>query len=67
MIRSVGIARLAAIADNDRNGFRAGSADLFFVYEAERRLRTIQLDLLKLKVELQMKYAEMERLAGDSL
>lgn len=53
--------------DNTRNGFQAGTTDLFFVFEAERRLRTVQLDLLKLKVELQMKYAEMERLAGGSL
>jgi len=37
------------------------------VFESERRLRTVQLDLLKLKVELQAKYAEMERLAGGSL
>lgn len=53
--------------DNTRNGFQAGTTDLFFVFEAERRLRTVQLDLLKLKVELQTKYAEMERLAGGSL
>ncbi len=53
--------------DNARNGFQAGSTDLFFVFEAERRLRTVQLDLLKLKVELQTKYADMERLAGGSL
>ena len=53
--------------DNARNGFQAGSTDLFFVFEVERRLRTVQLDLLKLKVELQTKYAEMERLAGGSL
>src|SRR5713226_5560583 len=53
--------------DNARNGFQAGTTDLFFVFEAERRLRTVQLDLLKLKVELQTKYAEMERLAGGSL
>jgi hypothetical protein len=45
----------------------AGSADLSIVFESERRLRTVQLDLLKLKVELQKKYAEMERLAGGSL
>jgi outer membrane protein, heavy metal efflux system len=37
------------------------------VFESERRLRAVQLDLLKLKVELQTKYAEMERLAGGSL
>jgi len=53
--------------DNARNGFQAGTTDLFFVFEAERRLRTVQLDLLKLKVELQTKFAEMERLAGCSL
>src|SRR6266852_6032439 len=53
--------------DNARNGLQAGATDLFFVFEAERRLRTVQLDLLKLKVELQTKYAEMERLAGGSL
>jgi outer membrane protein, heavy metal efflux system len=56
-----------ASLDTARNGFLAGTTDLFFVFEAERRLRTVQLDLLKLKVELQMKYAEMERLAGGSL
>jgi outer membrane protein TolC len=53
--------------DNARNGFQAGSADLSIVFESERRLRTVQLDLQKLKVELQTKYAEMERLAGGSL
>lgn len=52
--------------DNARNGFQAGSTDLFFVLEAERRLRMVELDLLKLKVELQTKYAEMEGLAGGS-
>jgi outer membrane protein TolC len=53
--------------DNARNGFQAGSSDISLVFESERRLRAIQLDLLKLKVELQTKYAEMERLAGGSL
>ena len=53
--------------DNARNGFQAGTSDLSSVFESERRLRTVQLDLLKLKVELQTKYAEMERLAGGSL
>ncbi len=56
-----------ASVDTARNGFQAGTTDLFFVFEAERRLRAVQLDLLKLKVELQTKYAEMERLAGGSL
>ncbi|MBI1866768.1 MAG: TolC family protein [Methylocystis sp.] len=50
-----------------RSGFQAGTTDLSVVLEAERRLRTIQLDLLKLKVESQAKYAELERLAGGSL
>jgi outer membrane protein TolC len=53
--------------DNARNGFQAGSTDLSAVFESERRLRSVQLDLLKLKVELQAKYADMERLAGGSL
>jgi outer membrane protein, heavy metal efflux system len=53
--------------DNARNGFQAGSSDISMVFETERRLRAVQLDLLKLKVELQTKYAEMERLAGGSL
>jgi outer membrane protein TolC len=56
-----------ASVDDARNGFQAGSTDLFFVLEAERRLRAVQLDLLELKVELQTKYAEMECLAGGSL
>jgi hypothetical protein len=37
------------------------------VLEAERRLRLVQLELLKLEVERQAKYAELERLAGGSL
>jgi outer membrane protein TolC len=53
--------------DNARNGFQAGSSDLSSVFESERRYRSIQLDLLRLKVELQTKYADMERLAGGSL
>ena len=53
--------------DNARNGFQAGTSDLSSVFESERRLRAVQLDLLKLKVELQTKYADMERLAGGSL
>ncbi|WP_244628516.1 TolC family protein [Tardiphaga robiniae] len=53
--------------ENARNGFQAGSSDLSTVFESERRYRSIQLDLLKLKVELQTKYADMERLAGGSL
>jgi outer membrane protein TolC len=51
--------------DNARNAFQAGSADLSTVFELERRLCAVQLDLLKLK--LQTKYAEMKRLAGGSL
>jgi outer membrane protein TolC len=47
-----------------RSGFQAGTTDLSAVLEAERRLRTIQLELLKLKVEEQAKYAELERLAS---
>ena len=56
-----------ASVDTARDGFQAGTTDLFFVLEAERRLRTVQLDLLKLKVDQQTKYAELERLAGGSL
>jgi outer membrane protein, heavy metal efflux system len=37
------------------------------VVAVERRLRAVQLDLSKLKVELRTRYAEMERLAGGSL
>lgn len=50
-----------------RSGFQAGSKDLSIVFEAERRLRTVHLDLLKLKIEEQIKHAELERLAGGSL
>lgn len=53
--------------ENARNGFRAGSSDITLLFETERRFQTIQLDLLKLKTELQAKYAEMERLAGGAL
>lgn len=53
--------------DNARHGFQAGSSDLSSVFDSERRLCAVQLDLLKHKVELQAKYAEMERLAGGSL
>jgi hypothetical protein len=75
VIRPAGITQFAAIgattavlclspAGDVRNGFQAGSTDLSFVLEAERRLRVVQLDILKLKVVLQTKYAEMEHLAG---
>jgi cobalt-zinc-cadmium efflux system outer membrane protein len=69
MIRSDGIAWLEARSsvDNARNGFQASSSDISLVFESERKLRAAQLDLLKLKVELQAKYADMERLAGGSL
>ena len=53
--------------ENARNGFQAGSSDLSLLFDSERRFRAVQLDLLKLKVELQSKYAELERLAGGSL
>jgi hypothetical protein len=36
-------------------------------FESERSLRTVPLDLLKLKVELLAKYAETGRLSGVSL
>lgn len=50
-----------------RSGFQAGTTDLAAVLETERRLRAIELEFLKLKVEEQAKYAELERLAGGSL
>lgn len=50
-----------------RAGFAAGTTDLASVLDAERRLRLVQLELLKLEVEQQAKYAELERLAGGSL
>lgn len=58
-------ARLSAEAA--RNGFQAGTTDLAAVFEAERRLRALELELLRLKVEEQARYAELERLAGGSL
>ncbi len=53
--------------DNARNGFQVDSSDISSVFESERRLRAVQLDLLNPKVELQTKCAGMERLAGGSL
>jgi outer membrane protein TolC len=53
--------------DTARLGFQAGSTDLSTLLDVERRLRVIQLELLKLKVEQQARYAELERLAGGSL
>jgi outer membrane protein, heavy metal efflux system len=50
-----------------RSGFQAGTTDLASIFEAERRLRTIELELLRLRVEEQARYAELERLAGGSL
>lgn len=61
MIRLVGIIRLAAIG--------ATTAVLWLSPAAAADQAVpgaVQLDLLKLKVELQTKYAEMERLAGGS-
>jgi outer membrane protein TolC len=50
-----------------RSGFEAGTADLATALETERRLRATELEILKLKVEEQARYAELERLAGGSL
>lgn len=76
MIRSVGITRLAAIGATTAvlwlSPAAAGDqtmpgATVESVVAVERRLRAVQLDLSKLKVELRTRYAEMERLAGGSL
>jgi len=56
-----------ALVENARNGFRAGSSDIGLLFESERQLQTVQLELLKLKTELQAKYSELERLAGGPL
>jgi len=53
--------------ESARSGFQAGATELSSVLEVERRLRTIELELLKLKVEEQAEYAELERLAGGKL
>jgi cobalt-zinc-cadmium efflux system outer membrane protein len=63
--RQLPAARLSV--ETARSGFQAGTTDLAVVFETERRLRAIELELLKLKVEEQAKYAELERLAGGSL
>jgi hypothetical protein len=55
------------LMETARSGFAAGAADLATSLEAERRLRTIEVEILKLKVEEQARYAELERLAGGSL
>jgi cobalt-zinc-cadmium efflux system outer membrane protein len=53
--------------DNARNAFQARSRDISLVFESERHLQAVQLDLLKLKLELQTKYVEIECLAGGPL
>ncbi|KAF0124713.1 MAG: outer membrane efflux protein [Methylocystaceae bacterium] len=63
--RQLNPARLSV--ETARSGFAAGAADLATSLEAERRLRAIELEILKLKVEEQARYAELERLAGGSL
>jgi outer membrane protein, heavy metal efflux system len=50
-----------------RTGFQAGTTDLAALFEAERRLRAVEIELLKLRVEEQTKYAELERLVGGFL
>ena len=62
--RQLNPARL--LVETAQSGFAAGAADLATSLEAERRLRAIELEILKLKVEEQARYAELERLA-DSL
>ena len=63
--RQLNPARLSVEAA--RSGFAAGAADLATSLEAERRVQAIELEILKLKVEEQARYAELERLAGGSL
>jgi hypothetical protein len=64
----------ATALDADAAAYKIGAAGInparpicrsFFV--AERELRTIELEILKLKVEQREKYAELERMAGGSL
>ncbi|MGJ0395047.1 MAG: hypothetical protein ACR65U_02295 [Methylocystis sp.] len=50
-----------------RSVFAAGTADSATSLEAERRLRAIEVEILKLKVKEQVRYAELEHLAGGSL
>ncbi len=47
--------------------FQAGPTDLAAVLDAECRLRAVKFELLKLKVDEQARYAELERLARGSL
>lgn len=63
--RQLSSARLSV--ETARNGFQAGTTELAAVFETERRLLALELDVLKLKVEEQAKYAELERLAGGAL
>ncbi|KAF0207976.1 MAG: outer membrane efflux protein [Gammaproteobacteria bacterium] len=63
--RQLNPARLSV--ETARSGFAAGAADLATSLEAERRVQAIELEILKLRVEEQARYAELERLAGGSL
>lgn len=44
-----------------------GQADAFKVLDAIRRLRTVQLEILKLRVQLQATLAEIEKAVGEDL
>lgn len=50
-----------------RASYEAGRADFATVLAAERRLRQVQLDLLKAQFEQQFQLAEIERLIGGDL
>ncbi len=63
--RQLPLARL--LVEAARSGFQTGANGLAAISEAERRLRTVELELLRLKVEEQAKYEELERLAGGPL
>ncbi|RNJ48222.1 TolC family protein [Methylocystis hirsuta] len=49
------------------SSFQTGTTDLAAVLNAECQLRAVKFELLKLKVDVQARYAELERLAGGSL
>jgi cobalt-zinc-cadmium efflux system outer membrane protein len=49
------------------SGFQAGTTEIDAVIDAECRLPAVKFELLKLKVDEQARYAELERLARGSL
>ena len=59
--------RSELVVRSSLSALETGQADAFKVLDAIRRLRTVQLEILKLRVQLQATLADIEKAVGEDL